>query len=95
MIREVTALFTSFYLRAVSNICQNCMREFISDELTRAIEESKVDGASPEEVDFQPLSKENEIFRFSDSSLVASAQQILEKLFYIKTMIYGTSLLKA
>lgn len=82
VLREVSAVLGQFYVKAIPNICQNCIRVALNDALQQFVVDSKAVGACPETVDIEVLSESDEILRFSDSGNLAGLQQILTEQFY-------------
>lgn len=82
VINQTTILLKEFYLDAVPNICQNCIREFLNDQLTLLYEASQEPGACPSVIPPIPLPVADQIFRFNTSSFLTGFQDFLSTNFY-------------
>lgn len=81
IIEQVTFHVLEFYAGAVSNICQNCIREFMNDELRTQIILAEEEGC-PDNIIHETISEENELLNFSDSAVYREMQDFLEEVMY-------------
>ena len=86
VINQTTILLKEFYLDAVPNICQNCLREFLNDQLDSLYESSQEEGACPAVIPPIPLPAADQIFRFNTSSLIVGLQDFLGANFYAEDL---------
>ena len=79
LINELVKLVISFYVDALPNICQNCIREFINDAFVTLQRDSSNCPTDPYPLTLPP---EDQLFRLSTSPDLARLQTILNDFFY-------------
>ena len=81
VVNETLILATKFYLDALPNIMQNCVRTYINDNLQQKWTDSQ-NGACPTDPENTPLPEEDQYFRFGTSRGLQRFQDFMQENFY-------------
>ncbi|CAK9105156.1 Uncharacterized protein SCF082_LOCUS49023 [Durusdinium trenchii] len=81
LVEAVVELAKDFYLEAIPNICDNCLREFFNDVMRTNWEEAQVEGACPKVEDLPPppLSGSDVIYRFNEAPDFLLLQELFQE----------------
>lgn len=81
VVNETLILATKFYLDALPNIMQNCVRSYLNDNLRQKWVDSQ-NGACPTDPENTPLPEEDQYFRFGTSRGLQRFQDFMQENFY-------------